>query len=284
MSHLLGCYNCNMDDGLFIHDPDVTEEVGRGIVRLVWLPDETQRMAVLIPGWGAHPRYYGNLIRAFLHRDCAVMALWSENPKCRSTSLMHYQMLSELFECARAATEQPLSIIAESLGASFLLTHDVLMEADRTVLIAPGGIPRPRQVLSVRALRETAALLIFNRLPLLGWRLEAVSDNATYRDAVISGQLTAPYSDRRYVFGAVLAALRALARPKFHGNGLILQGAADELLSPLGARIVAWRIGRSASLRVLPDVGHGVLWDEVRGAAISEEAVRYCLRGGLQSG
>ena len=158
------------------------------------------------------------------------------------------------------------------------------MELDRTVLVAPAGILRPRQVFSPYALREAISLIAFNRVPLLGRRLETISDNPIFRASVIREHLTPAYSDRPYVVGAAIAALRALGRPRFRGNGLILQGAADKLLTPLGARGVAWRLGHRVSLRILPGVAHGVLWDATQGAKISQEAVEFCLLGSIRRG
>jgi alpha-beta hydrolase superfamily lysophospholipase len=139
-------------------------------------------------------------------------------------------------------------------------------------------LPHWRQLFTREALRDLVPVLLRNRLPVRGWRLDSASDNPEFLLAVRSSQLAPSYSDRSYIARAVIAGAKAWLAPQSAANNWILQGTADQVVSPLSARLLTRRISRPrAECTLLHGVQHGVLWDRDVGEDVARQVVDYVL-------
>ncbi len=262
-------------------EPTRISTLDAGVSILEWVPhDVTSRTVVLVPGWGAHPRYYGGLIRALLTERARVMSAWSSGQNGAPLDA-HYRHLADLFLRARATSEATgVGAVAESLGATYLLSDDVLTSTDRAVLLAPGLFLRWRQIASRPALHDFLTLIREGRVPFTDWRLDSVSNNPELRALVHSSQLAPRYSDRAYVWHALKAAIGAIISPSAPGDTWIIQSKADELVSPFGAKLLARRLGKTrCRLTLVSHSAHGILWDQNQGAALSSDIAKFLVPG-----
>jgi pimeloyl-ACP methyl ester carboxylesterase len=244
-------------------------------------PNSSPNPIVLVPGWGAHPCYYGDLIAEILALGRSVVSVWPRSEQTRDqTSPAHFQALPDLVAVVRRASASgEVAVVAESLGASYLLATGLCRGNDRVAFVAPGLMLRPRQLLSPRGLGDLVRLVRGSGLPLEGWRVEHVSTNPRFLEIVETSHLVPPASSRAYVLLAVWAAARAAMRPRTGHHNLIIQGSADSLIHPLGARYLHWRLGtKHSELCLVTGAPHGLLWDERFGLQTARQITEYLVR------
>jgi pimeloyl-ACP methyl ester carboxylesterase len=245
-----------------------------GVDRFTW--GSTGDPILLVPGWGAHPFYFGDLVRALVEGKNMVVASWPSKDPNKVSSTAHYDALAAEIDQLRNGVDAPIKVVAESLGAAFVLGSGLLHPHDIAVFVSPGLFPRFRQVVSLRAASDLVRLVSRDELPLHGWRLESVSDNEEFRDIVRSANLAPSHSDRRYVSAAVRATLKTAIRPRGAGKNLIMSGSLDRLLTPFGSAYLAWRLSDADTrLRVFPHAGHGILWDAHVGRNAATEIAEF---------
>jgi alpha-beta hydrolase superfamily lysophospholipase len=233
---------------------------------------------LLVPGWSAHPRFYGGLIAALQAAGFRVLSSWPRVPS-DPVGDAHFRRLPQLVATARKQTKRPsVLVVAESLGASYVLSSRTLTMADRAVFVAPGVLARWSQVLSPRAIRDIPAMVLGRPIALDGWRLDAVSDNQEYLSAIRNSSLAAHTSEPEYVRRAIRSAIKALIRPGPAGHNWIIQGTDDAVVSPMGAKLLARRLAPRCHLSLISHAAHGLLWDERLGTELSAAIARF-LRG-----
>lgn len=269
---------CDASLGEFLAPPPTgITALGNSVELLEWRPSGAPQRAVLVvPGWGAHPRYYGHLIAALGGLETAVISPFA--PSGAVGTREHFCALSRIIDDLRLTGTGGISVVAESLGATYLLAAGSLRSSDRAALLAPGLILRLRQVISRQTVRHDIPELIrHQRVDIAGMRLNAISDNDAFLAEIRSSGLTPNYSSAGYVWGAVCAATSAVVAPRGAGTNWILHGLDDRLVSPIGSRLLARRLGSTARLTMLPGVEHGVLWDRRVGAKIAEEIAAFAV-------
>jgi alpha-beta hydrolase superfamily lysophospholipase len=272
-------------DSPFAGEPATVEPLAPGLSAICWEPaDLPGKTIALVPGWGAHPRYYGAFIRECLAAGIAVVSSWPDATGDVTTAL-HYQHLHELVALARRRSPAgTVIVVAESLGATYLLAESVLTTIDRAVLLAPGLLLRWRQLISRQAVRDQFLLLTTDRLFLNGWRLDCVSSDPIFLRSVRTSDLAPAFSDRRYVRQALSASLRAALAPRPAGYTWIVQSVDDPLLSPRGAKFLAARLGRErCRLTLVPRAHHGLLWDPEGSAALIKQIIHFCTAASASS-
>jgi len=267
-----------METGLVLaQPPERTTRLGNDVDLLEWIPQQHPGTSVLIvPGWGAHPRYYGNLIAALTARNVSVGAPWAAETVPGSDT--HFQLLPEAVKTIRSRSEtRSVCVVAESLGAAYLLASGALKSLDRAVFLAPGLILRLRQILNRDTLDDLNALVRHHRIEIIGRRLDALSDNQRVLAAIRESGWTPQYSSAGYVFNAFRASARALIAPSAAGFNWVIHGDRDRLVSPLGSRLLVARLGsRRCHLTILPNVEHGVLWDARSGQDVVDAVAEFC--------
>jgi alpha-beta hydrolase superfamily lysophospholipase len=247
-----------------------------GVVHFTWPRPRSDSAVFLVPGWGYHPFYYARLIER-LREHATIISVWSEPSVDGRASALHYRRLSQTLARVRANyPHSSFSIVGESLGCTYLLAGSMLQPTDDVVLIAPGLIPRARQLASPPALADSWRLVAHDAMPILNWRFLASSDNQAFIADVRRSGLTPPFTGRGYVMSAAAAAFKAPFKHHKIRSVLVLQGADDQLLNPLGAT-VAFRSLRAKrkELKVIAGAGHGLIWDTSHGPATIDHIVEF---------
>ena len=240
---------------------------------------------LIVPGWGMHSEPYAGLAEAVCERGGVAYGLDLPGHG-RATSLSRPHALPLVTNALRAAIdavaadwpEAELAIAGESAGGTYTVAAAPLRRVRRIALLAPGILPRWRQLVGLRAWRDSASLVLRGRLPLLGWRVEEVSRNHEFIETLRTDGLTLDSVNRRYVATVAQAAVHAfiLGAPRTRGSVRIWHGAQDRVLSPLGSRLLSARLrNAAATFRLIPGADHGLLWDPELGGAIAEEVADW---------
>lgn len=238
---------------------------------------------LVVPGWGMHAEPYAPLASALalegVHVACLTLpghgtiAGTSEFTTASATEAIR----SAFVRLGSLSPRRPVAVVAESAGASFAIAALAADEPCCWALLAPGVLPRMRQLLSWQGTRDAMRLLIRGRMPILGWRLDSVSSNPQFVSERRSDPHAMAQATRQYVWVVARSTVAALLiAPRLTRPVQIWHGTGDQLLNPWGSRILARRIGSSdTTVRMVPGADHGLVWDAVHGPAVSREVGRW---------
>lgn len=243
---------------------------------------------VLIPGWGGHPLYYRQLVVRLQESGFEIIATWSRSDLL--TTDAHLRAVGILIEYAHAKARQrglPVSVVADSLGVSYALASNSLSSVQSCVLIAPPTIVSRRHVLARVAWRDNLTLLLQNRLPLLGWRLEDVTQDEAYLELFRSERFTAPFADSGFIARAILAVGRSFLTPSLPSRVWVVQPIRDPLFTRTGQRLFEHRLRLCRKSSILfsyveSDL-HGMFWQPSIGVALSAQISEFLSAGRCSS-
>lgn len=278
-----------LDDQRDLERRLVIEGVDRevdGLRLRLWQPVSAPRVVVLVVhGWGIHAVPYDALCAslALAGARCAALNLPGHGPNSDPRDFSYANAMSALRHaleiCRKDRAITPV-VVAESAGADFVLSLGGELGDTPLALLAPGVLPRLRQLISPRSVWELVALLLGRRLRLDTWRLESVCSDQTFLAARRADPFTRLTADRTYVGAVLHAGLRGvlICAHQVRGSVRIWHGSRDRLLSPLGSRLLLLLLGsRDKSLRIVTGAEHGLIWDRAHGPAVIDEVTQWVM-------
>lgn len=235
---------------------------------------------IIVPGWAMYAGPYAPLAEALEQMGAHVLSLTLPGHGNRVAEPFTRMSAARTIRSAYTYLEtiephRPVYVAAESAGVGFAISSLYDKQPDGWVLLAPGLLPRFRQLFSWMALSDSASLILRNRMPLLTWRLDSISTNPTFVAARRADGLTLRSVGRSYVRTVGGAAVRGFFRSShLTGRARIWQGTEDRVLNPLGAKILLRRLGSNQKSLELVQAEHGLIWDTRTGplviAAVAE--------------
>jgi acylglycerol lipase len=248
-----------------------------------WLP-EGRSVAVLliVHGLAEHSGRYGNVVNHFVPRGYAVYGIdhlghgRSDGPRAYVDRFQDFLDPLQVFlgRIRGWQPETPIFLVGHSLGglisAAYLL--DQPKEPVGAILSAP-SVKMPGSVSPLTLLAGKVLSALLPRLGLVRLEAEGVSrDPAVVRayrsdPLVFTGRITARLgTELLKTMDRVLAEARKISLPL-----LILQGAADKLVDPGGARILFDRVGSAdKTIKVYEGLYHEVFNEPERDRVLDD--------------
>lgn len=163
----------------------------------------------------------------------------------------------------------PVFMIGESMGGPYAALYASKSPGVLTglVLVAPAVLSSMRQVLHIDTLRAVGRLLRSPKSPsfgLLGSRLASASGSSGFPgersvDAMAIQEVTAAYLVR---IGLAIATLMLGRAGSIASPTLVLHGARDTIISPLGSKLLYKKLSvGDKKLAIFPDGFHTLIWD-----------------------
>lgn len=234
---------------------------GAKIYHQHWLPEGKPKAALwVVHGLAEHSGRYGNLAGYFVPRGYALHALdhvghgQSNGQRLYVANFAEYtDSLKIFFDRLRdCQPEVRLFLVGHSMGgliaALYLLDHQQGLSG--AILSGPAVKPHPIPAAMVAMGRLLS--LIFPRLGLVQLRTDGISRDRAVLDAYLADPLVAKTRITARLGAEILHSMELLRSraERITLPLLILQGGADRLVDPDGARLLAERAG-SADKRLI---------------------------------